>query len=108
MTLFRMCHDASILCSMKNKEKSTVTRDSDKFMLRLPDGMRNQIMEAAKAGNRSMNAEIVTRLSESLGVTGGPLSGYTDGDLVKELLNRYERGAIYIRIGKQEEAAGRD
>ena len=31
-------------------------------MVRLPDGMRDQIAEAAKANNRSMNAEIVARL----------------------------------------------
>lgn len=34
-------------------------------MLRFPDGMRDQISEAAKASGRSMNAEIVTRLQSS-------------------------------------------
>lgn len=34
-------------------------------MLRLPDGMRDRIAEAAKAANRSMNAEIVARLEAS-------------------------------------------
>lgn len=48
---------------MKN---TTVNRDSDKFMLRFPEGMRNHIAEVAKANNRSMNAEIVARLMESL------------------------------------------
>ncbi|EIL98231.1 Arc family DNA-binding protein [Rhodanobacter sp. 115] len=38
----------------------------DKFMLRLPDGMREQIAGAAKANNRSMNAEIVARLQDGL------------------------------------------
>ena len=37
---------------------------SDKFMLRLPDGMRARIKAAAKAANRSMNAEIVAALEE--------------------------------------------
>ena len=32
-------------------------------MVRMPDGMRDQIAEAAKANNRSMNAEIIARLS---------------------------------------------
>lgn len=42
---------------------------SDKFMLRLPDGMRERIKVAAEANNRSMNAEIVSRLEASfLGV----------------------------------------
>ena len=38
------------------------TRDSDKFMLRLPDGMREAIKAAADANHRSMNAEIVAAL----------------------------------------------
>jgi hypothetical protein len=37
-------------------------RDSDKFMLRLPDGMRDEIEATAKENGRSMNAEIVVRL----------------------------------------------
>jgi ABC-type multidrug transport system fused ATPase/permease subunit len=35
-------------------------------MLRLPDGMRDRIAEVAKANGRSMNAEIVGRLQDSL------------------------------------------
>lgn len=38
----------------------------DKFVLRLPDGMRDEIAKAAKANGRSMNAEIVNRLKDSL------------------------------------------
>lgn len=41
-------------------------RDSDKFMLRLPDGMRDRIRDSAEANSRSMNAEIVARLEASL------------------------------------------
>lgn len=37
----------------------------ERFMVRLPDGMRDRIAEAAKANNRSMNAEIVARLEAS-------------------------------------------
>jgi hypothetical protein len=50
---------------------------NDKFMLRLPDGMRDAIKESAKKNNRSMNAEIVVALEMFLGVTGGePLRDY--------------------------------
>lgn len=38
-------------------------QDQDKFMLRLPDGMRAQIKADALANDRSMNAEIIARLS---------------------------------------------
>lgn len=37
-------------------------RESDKFMLRLPDGMRDRIKAVAAQNNRSMNAEIVATL----------------------------------------------
>ncbi|GAA6196698.1 hypothetical protein NBRC116598_21420 [Pseudophaeobacter arcticus] len=37
---------------------------NDKFMLRLPDGMRDRIKAAAADNNRSMNAEIVSTLEE--------------------------------------------
>lgn len=39
-------------------------QDQDKFVLRLPDGMRDRIKAAAEANNRSMNAEIVATLEE--------------------------------------------
>ena len=41
--------------------------NSDKFMLRLPDGMRDRIKAAAEANNRSMNAEVVSALEFWLG-----------------------------------------
>lgn len=50
---------------MDKDTKPAVTRDSDKFMLRFPDGMRDKIAELAKANNRSMNAEIIARLQNS-------------------------------------------
>ncbi|EIC83971.1 Arc family DNA-binding protein [Serratia sp. M24T3] len=39
-------------------------RDYDKFMLRLPDGMRDSIADLAKKHGRSMNAQIVHILEE--------------------------------------------
>lgn len=35
---------------------------ADRFQVRLPDGLRDEIRAAAKANGRSMNAEIVSRL----------------------------------------------
>lgn len=37
----------------------------DQFVVRLPDGMRDQIKYAAELNNRSMNAEIVARIEQS-------------------------------------------
>ena len=39
---------------------------SDRFQLRLPDGMRDQLAEAATANGRSLNGEIIHRLMQSL------------------------------------------
>ena len=41
-------------------------RDWDKFMVRLPPGVREQIKALAKENGRSMNAEVVQRLKEVL------------------------------------------
>ncbi len=38
-------------------------QQQDKYVLRLPDGMRDQIKADALANDRSMNAEIIARLS---------------------------------------------
>lgn len=43
-----------------------VMRDWDKFMVRMPPGLRDQIKELAKENGRSMNSEIVQRLKEVL------------------------------------------
>lgn len=45
-------------------------RDYDKFMLRLPEGMRDSIAERAKRNGRSMNSEIVEMISSSFHVPG--------------------------------------
>jgi hypothetical protein len=46
--------------------QDTPSRDQDKFMLRLPDGLRERVAKAAKSNNRSMNSEIVTLLERTL------------------------------------------
>lgn len=38
---------------------------ADKYILRLPDGMRAELKEAARQAGRTLNAEIVMRLQES-------------------------------------------
>lgn len=39
-----------------------IAQEQDKFIVRLPDGMRDEIRESAAKNNRSMNAEIIARL----------------------------------------------
>lgn len=42
------------------------SRDADKFVVRLPDGMRDQVAIAANADDRSMNSLIVKAIREYL------------------------------------------
>jgi hypothetical protein len=56
------------------------SRVADQFQVRFPDGMRDQIAQAAKDSGRSMNAEIVARLQESF-------SARADEEVLKPLLD---------------------
>lgn len=61
------------------------SRTADKFVLRLPDGMRHHIADMASANRRSMNSEIIRRLEQSLVAEHGPQSPQEQLD---ELLRR--------------------
>ncbi|WP_082772795.1 Arc family DNA-binding protein [Methylobacterium sp. CCH5-D2] len=54
---------------------------ADRFQVRMPPGMRERIADEARANNRSMNAEIVARLQQSL--SGGSMT--FDKDIVREI-----------------------
>ncbi|MBM7328708.1 Arc family DNA-binding protein [Agrobacterium sp. S2] len=45
--------------------QETASRSLDKIIVRLPDGMRDRLKEAADQNNRSVNAEVVARLEHS-------------------------------------------
>ena len=45
---------------------ATNSRTADKFVVRLPNGMREQVAEVARKNHRSMNSEIIDRLEQSL------------------------------------------
>ena len=45
--------------------KSFPSTTQEKFVVRLPDGMRDRIAQAARENGRSMNAEFVGRLAAS-------------------------------------------
>ncbi|PBB86629.1 Arc family DNA-binding protein [Mesorhizobium sp. WSM3876] len=57
----------------------------DQFMLRLPDGMRQRLKEAAESNQRSMNAEIIARLQESFSGPFNDLSSIGLTALIKRL-----------------------
>lgn len=47
------------------------SRTADKFVVRLPDGMRERVAEVARDHHRSMNSEIIARLEQSLAQEDG-------------------------------------
>jgi len=68
-------------------------RDSDKFVLRLPDGMRDRLKAEAEKNKRSLNAEIVARLEASLAPAPpmGSLLGLGKDDAVVLTREEFER-----------------
>lgn len=52
------------------KQSVYSSRTADKFVVRLPDGMRDKLAEVARNRLRSMNSEIVARLAASLEADG--------------------------------------
>ena len=50
---------------MKTPTRAATGRDSDKYIVRFPPGVRDRIAEEAKKNNRSMNAELVARIESS-------------------------------------------
>lgn len=51
---------------MKQSLPSRSSRSADKFVVRLPEGMRARIAEVARHSHRSMNSEIIARLEKTL------------------------------------------
>lgn len=62
----------------------------DKFMLRLPDGMRDRIAQEAETNGRSMNAEIVQRLEASFRRS-------IDDDDVRKFSEKMREGIVRLR-----------
>ena len=44
-------------------------RDQNRFLVRMPEGMRDRIADAAKSNGRSMNSEIVAALEEKFPIS---------------------------------------
>lgn len=79
------------------------SRTADKFVVRLPKGMRQLIADVAKNYHRSMNSEIVSRLENSLRVEPYLLTadgeedtaaGFSDAESVNVEINKQEYAII--------------
>ncbi len=62
----------------------------DKFLLRMPDGLRNRIKFEAEKNNRSMNAEIVATLEEAYPDPGYVHSVFWE-EFVRPILSQKDR-----------------
>lgn len=69
--------------------------------VRLPVDLKEKIDEAADKRSHSRNKEILERLYSSFVPSKGDLASYDTGDLIGELLKRYPKDEIMIRIGKK-------
>ncbi|WP_162588343.1 Arc family DNA-binding protein [Variovorax sp. RA8] len=66
----------------------TTAQAGDKYIVRFPEGMRDRIAEAAKANNRSMNAEILQRLEDSFGEGGSAALALSVAQLQAQAIER--------------------
>jgi len=65
----------------------------DKYVVRLPDGLRDRIREAAAENGRSMNAEIVARLEKYPKLAGlEPLLAFANAERA-----RLEQEAVFLK-----------
>lgn len=64
------------------------SREQDKFVLRMPDGLRPEISDAASINDRSMNSEIIFRLNRTIELE----TQLADKDkIIRNLLNLIEK-----------------
>lgn len=66
------------------------SRTADKFVVRLPDGMRERIAEVARTHHRSMNSEIIARLERTLLDEAGEGGDVPPSTHVEELLAKLD------------------
>ena len=92
------------------------SQTQDKFIVRLPDGMREKISEAATANKRSMTAEIVARLEwsfENADATRGHSSATNTQSEIETLRDQIrveamERKRLEERLAHLEKAGAPD
>lgn len=69
-------------------KKNFPSAEADKFIVRLPAGMRDRIAESAKANNRSMNAEVVGLLQQAMEARVGMALGLDTDALADTIADR--------------------
>jgi hypothetical protein len=72
-----MVHRAALRVKRIVRQMCVMARDDPHFRLRIPEALKDQVEASAKANNRSMNAEIISRLERSFDLDDG-LTALTD------------------------------
>lgn len=86
-----------MLAAMTSPKPERLPQSADKYIVRLPDGMRDAIAKKAKAGNRSMNAEIVAILAAALADESGAAT-LADAALLDEVVARYSARGLRVVV----------
>lgn len=82
------------------KEPTNYPSDAaDKYVLRFPDGMRERLKQAAAVNNRTLNAEIVARLSASFDRTSVGLPAEVNSEIAA-LEGRAEILALRVELAR--------
>ena len=76
-----------MLGGMESSQPDRVPQEADKFIVRLPEGMRDTLKARAASNNRSMNAEIVAILGAAIG-DDSSLSAASVETLLKAVADR--------------------
>jgi hypothetical protein len=100
---------------MAKKAAKRPGRGSDKFDLRFPDGMRDQLYRLAEANGRSANSEIIERLRRSIesdnlkNLTAAEFgSGMTIGQAVAIQLKEFQNDLADLRATVEKLKQDRD
>jgi predicted HicB family RNase H-like nuclease len=64
-------------CQHASRMTEYPSRTADKIVVRLPTGMRDRLIQEAKANGRSVNAEVVNRLTSSFSDISGSAANPT-------------------------------
>lgn len=87
--------------TMAYKKYSTIVPVGVRMQPELKEKLEAEARSHMKSGRPSLNAEIVERLERSFESQTG-LGKYSDGELIDELIRRWGRDALYIRLGKED------
>jgi hypothetical protein len=79
---------ASILILMENPKTDRAPQLADKYVLRMPDGMRDKLAALARANNRSMNAEIIGLLQQAMETRASEAPSINIESLAEEIADR--------------------